>query len=134
MDSLLEFGTTDTDQAATGETNALQLIVQESSNIRDPFWPVGFEPPKPKKPTDPVVEQVVAPVVEEAPRWEDAMKELSVKGIMNVGGGRFMAVVNEQVVGENDIVSVSFGTRRYTWRINSISAQGVKFQKMTSTR
>ncbi len=137
MDSLLEFGATPSDQLPPPpETNVLQLLIMESSELRDPFWPVGYVPPAPTQAASStsVVELATEVVVDEEPRWDEALRSVSVRGIMSVGGGKYMAVVNNEVVGEGDSVSVSHNNRRYSWRINSITAQGVKFQKMTVSR
>lgn len=141
MDSLLDFSTAPVQPEAPAETNRVKLLHKQASELRDPFWPVGYTPPRkepskvaptpdssePAQPAEPVV-------VERPPRWDDALRTVSIKGIMSVGAGKYMAVVNDQVVNEEDTVSVTFEGRRYTWKIARITADGVKFQKLTVSK
>lgn len=135
MDSLLDFAAQPSDPEEA-QSDQLQKLLAESTNLRDPFWPVGYQPPKPRKKEDPKPVQTQAtdpaPRVDTTPRWDEALKTVSIKGIMSVGGGRYMAVINDQVVSENDTVSASYMGRSYSWKVTSINAQGVKFQKMDS--
>ncbi len=139
MNTLLEFSTTAADQQAEPiETNRVKLLHKQASELRDPFWPVGYTPPRKEASKQPAVATPAAapePVVTERPaRWDDALRTVSVKGIMSVGEGKYMAVVNDKVVNENDTVSVFFEGRQYTWKVARIAADGVKFQKLTVTK
>lgn len=139
LETLLDFSS-ETDPAPAAEpeeTNVVKLLYKKSLELRDPFWPVGYTPPKKdtgKKKTEVTEQPAALPVVERPPRWDDALRTVSVKGIMSVGGGKYMAVVNDNVVCENDVVTINFEGRTYTWKIASISADGVKFQKLDVTK
>lgn len=134
MDSLLDFAVQPADPEEA-QANRIEKLLAESAGLRDPFWPVGYQPPKPKAKTEaqPQPQQVEqAPRVDTTPRWDEALKTVSIKGIMSVGGGKYMAVINDQVVSENDTVSATYMGRSYSWKVSSINAQGVKFQKLDS--
>lgn len=135
LETLLDFSseTGPAPAAEPEETNVVKRLHKKSLELRDPFWPVGYTPPKKdtgKKKAE-ISDQPAAPaVVERPPRWDDALRTVSVRGIMSVGEGKYMAVVNDNVVSENDVVTINFEGRTYTWKIASISADGVKFQKL----
>jgi hypothetical protein len=140
MDSLLDFSAAPVQPPEPAETNRVKLLHKQASALRDPFWPVGYTPPrkdapKPTTAVRPMPQTQPEPTpVERPPKWDEALRTVSVKGIMSVGEGKYMAVVNDQVVGENDTVAVAFEGRRYTWRITRITADGVKFQKVMATK
>lgn len=140
VDSLLDFSTAPVLPEEPVETNRIKLLHKQASELRDPFWPVGYTPPRKEPPqTAPVTVSAPAQpaepvVVERPPRWDDALRTVSIKGIMSVGAGKYMAVVNDLVVNEGDTVSVTFEGRRYTWKIARITADGVKFQKLTVSK
>ena len=100
--------------------------------MRDPFWPVGYVPPTGKKGADPTITTskpavVVAPL--EPPQWDRAIKTLTIKGIMKSGAG-YIAMINGQLMCENDTISYVYQGRTYRWRIAKISEKGVQFERM----
>ena len=140
LDSLLESATAPIPPQEPVETNRVKLLLREASDLRDPFWPVGYTPPRKEasKPKNNVEVGSPSPpqpvVVERPPRWDEALRTVSIKGIMSVGGGKFTAVVNDQIVNEEDTVSVVFEGRKYIWKVARISADGVKFQKLSVSK
>lgn len=97
---------------------------------RNPFWPVGYVPPTarpatpaPAKKPEPV--KVVAP-----PKWDEAVQRLNIRGVMAIGEGRYMAMVNDQIVHEGDIVAVTHAGKRYRWRVHAITKGGVRFEPL----
>ena len=65
----------------------------------------------------------------ESPQWDGAIKTLIVKGIMKSDAG-YIAVINEQVMSENDTISSVHKGRTYRWRIAKISEKGVQFERL----
>lgn len=119
-------GTSDAD-TTEGEGATAQAMA------RDPFWPVGFVPPKPKAADEPVVADEPEP--ERPLQWEDALKTLSVQGIMKTGSaGEYVAVINGQVVSAGETVSARYQEREYSWLIRKISNKGVSFERLTASR
>jgi hypothetical protein len=51
------------------------------------------------------------------------------KGVMKLGR-EYVATINDQIVKENDTVSVDFEQYHYSWRIRSISQKGVRFEPL----
>lgn len=99
---------------------------------RDPFWPVGYVPlSETNADLSGTTAGEGAVVVEmlEPPQWDLALKTLTIKGIMKSGAG-YLAVINEQVTGENDTISTVFKDRTYSWRIAKIGKEGVRFERL----
>ncbi|MBN1269934.1 MAG: hypothetical protein JXB04_10115 [Kiritimatiellae bacterium] len=99
-------------------------------DLRNPFWPVGFTPPREG-------ERIVLPdVVEpdknqpEPPKWDEATKQLGIKGVMAMAADKYMAVVNNQIVREGDIVMVIHKGKRYRWKVHAITKGGVRFEPL----
>lgn len=118
-----------------GEGNGNSAPAPETATMRDPFWPVGFtpKPPEAKSPdgtVTPGVTTIVEPVIEEPPKWDEALKLLSVKGVMKGKTGGFMAAINNQVVSEGDVISAVHKNRKYSWKVSSISDKGVSFARL----
>lgn len=146
LDTLLEFSTAPVETPEPTETNRVKIVYHKAKQMRDPFWPVGYEPPKKAKPAETVSSKQEEPapqVVSEVevvpekplrPQWDEALRQVSVKGIMGIGGGKYVAVVNDQVVHENDLVTVSYQGLKYVWKVSRISSDGVKFQKVSAEK
>ena len=100
---------------------------QPEDQMRDPFWPIGYVPPKAQINVGPVVPN--APEEPEQPnrKWEQAQKALSIKGIIK-SGPTYLANINNQILGANDRVSIYFDSQKYVWKITSITAKSVQFQ------
>ena len=101
----------------------------QSLGVRDPFWPVAYKPKaaQPAKSAG-AAAAAAAPVVQ-APKWDDAVKTLDVSGIMKTPAG-FIANVEGQIVGQGETVTAEYENRRYSWKIESINASGVSFQRL----
>ena len=111
---------------------SLDFSTLRSSELRDPFWPVGYAPPLPEPALAPGVSRpgaAVAPTVEGIPRWDEALKTLVVKGVMKTGPTSYVTIINDQVVKEKETVSTSFSGRKYTWTVKSISDRGISFER-----
>ena len=122
-----------TDAAAAGPvTNAAPAAGESgpASGLRDPFWPVGYVPPPPVSPA----EEGGSSTNRESPsavlQWEGAIKAVAVQGIMKTGPETYVAMVNGQVIGLGDIVSVRFGGRDYRWTVATVSGEGVSFKRV----
>ena len=89
--------------------------------LRDPFWPIGWTPPKITVTDEgPVVVQPRAPV-----RWNDARKRLQISGLSRMPDGRYLAILKGiGVVEEADVVAVTLVDFVYKWRITSITEKG----------
>lgn len=94
---------------------------------RDPFWPVGWMPPKPgKKEVKEAPKKVEKK--EDPPKWSDASKQLNVKGVMKSPTGDYVAMINNKVVKEGEFITVPFRGKTYKWKVRSINKRGVKFE------
>jgi hypothetical protein len=121
--------------SARAETNDVaterSIASAEQSNLRDPFWPIGYRLEEPltvapgKASTKSVVESGKAD-------WSQAMKLILISGVSSRAGNEFFAVVNGQIKSVGDTVSVSMGGRIYTWKIYEISPpSSVKLRRIS---
>ena len=115
------------DNAPKAKQAAAGLPAQPEDTLRDPFWPIGYVPPKALADGGPSATD--APPEPELPnrKWEQAQKALSIKGIIK-SGGTYLANINNQILGANDKVSIFFDSQKYVWKITSITAKSVQFQ------
>ncbi len=96
--------------------------------LRDPFWPVGYEPPPP----EPEVsgDEMIAPRIEAVERkinWPT----LRLKGITRAGTDRYMAIIGGiGLVESGQTVSIRQGDMLYSWRIEAVTAKGVDFTRL----
>jgi hypothetical protein len=110
---------------------------------RDPFWPVGYVPPRKPvkvpilefsravavKSRDP--EPAVRPVV-----WEQARAQLDLRGVSSIGRDkttgkpRYIAAMAGRLVEDGDTVSIVLDGQVYRWKVVSVSATGVQLVKL----
>ncbi len=100
-------------------------FASDESDPRDPFWPVGYEKPKPPAPE----EEVAAGVL--APRQDQAWPDLPVQGVSRGAGGAYFALIKGiGVVSAGDDISIAKNDFWYHWHIDQISAGGVRARKL----
>ena len=103
--------------AAGADSEAAPLV-----SLRDPFWPIGWTPPKVTVTTD------KAPVVQKRSpvRWDDARKLLKITGLSKAPDGRYFAILKGiGVVEESDVVTVTLDDFTYKWRVTGITENGI---------
>lgn len=100
---------------------------------RDPFWPVGYVPPPLVRSSDAAAAAATAAgedAVSAVLQWDEALKTVSVQGIMKTGPDTYVAMVNGQVIGVGDTVSVRLGGRDYRWIVAAVGTEGVSFKRV----
>jgi hypothetical protein len=100
-------------------TNAVRP--EEGKRLRDPFWPVGYEPKGQDEatPDKPVVEAVKA-----------VWPKLVVKGISRDAQGGYQALLDPVgIVKPGQDIKIVRGRLVYSWHISSIDGSGVKHRK-----
>ena len=122
--------------SATPEISAQKLNADDTSenevrdvfervdrdNLRNPFWPIGYEPSPEEEEIIPHQPRTVRPK-KLVPQWNDAMKQLNIRGIMKLGS-EYVATINGQIVKKGDIVALIYEGNRYRWRVKSITGKG----------
>lgn len=102
---------------------------------RDPFWPVGYTPPKPRSPDAPTV------VVEEPENiateddWQQAQKRLVTSSVFRTkdpvtGVDLVVALVSGKVVAPGEIMTVKHRDFTFRFKVSSIAADGPKFERV----
>ena len=119
-------------------TNAIERPPMQ----RDPFWPVGYVPPKPVPATSTeasVAASGTRPAESEPAKpaeWKQARAQLSLRGISSggrdrlTGKNRFVAVLGGRLVEEGDMVAVTYEGQVYRWKVQSISAKDISLMKV----
>lgn len=122
----------ETEQDGAAETAAEPSAPALPPDLRDPFWPVGYTP-KSATPAEPSAKTPAPSIAKEEPQaragdaqWDKAIKKVNIRGIMRHGSGTFVAMINNQVTAENDVVSVVFDHQRYRWRVVAINHKNVR--------
>ena len=106
-------------------------------NRRDPFWPVDFiRPAQPGERLDP---DAAAKIGEQ--EWRTVEKSLreTVRGVSRLparsGRDEFLVLINGNVYGVGDVVSLAANGKTYRWKIASIALRdGPVFERMPSAR
>ncbi|MDD4101498.1 MAG: hypothetical protein PHU80_02555 [Kiritimatiellae bacterium] len=122
------------------------------SALRDPFWPLGYEPkkPEPEKPPEalePVPEKTAPPPAPAKPvlqpvterEWEEALKSLSISGRIrstrpDTGETRVQMMINRQTYGAGDIVCVTNHNTAFFWQLENTAAQDLVLKQAKATR
>ena len=121
--------------AANSQTNHTDgtdsALVGAVAVQRDPFWPVGFTPERliKKKPEE------QSKMLESIGKidWNKAMKQVAIQGVSSRAGDEFFAVVNGEIKGAGETVSVQVDGVGYTWMIDSISPpSSVKLRRVSA--
>jgi len=111
---------------ATNSTEAADAILL---GLRDPFWPVGYEPPPPEPEfNEEEAEQARAErEIEKKIQWP----ALHLKGITRAGRNRYMAIIKGVGLVEADqTVSMRQGDMLYSWLIEKVTAKGVMVTRL----
>jgi hypothetical protein len=89
--------------------------------LRDPFWPVGWHPPR----LGPVQEAEEDEDMSGWVKWDEAQKRIRISGISRRGDRRLAVVNGVGVVEKGDLISVTHGRLIYRWEVASISDHGI---------
>ena len=105
----------------------------KKKQLRDPFWPVGWEPPS-DAPVDTSTGRRLPPKPVKSPeqKWKEAAKELKVTGIVKQPStGKYMAMVSGfGIVEEGDIIWVKRGGLKYRWQVEKVTEEGLIQKKI----
>lgn len=97
----------------------------DESMPRDPFWPVGYEKPKPTAPEEEIAKGVLAP------RPDQVWPELPVQGTSRGVDGRYFALVKGiGVVSAGEDVSLEKDGLWYHWQVADIGPGGIRARKL----
>ncbi len=113
----------------SAEPTDTKMIADETSVPRDPFWPVGYTPPRPEgvndepdKPDEP--DEPDKPEIE-PPAWGAAAERLRFQGRFTARG-RVLASVNGEIVEVGSVIGVRLPPYVYYWRITAIDQYGIE--------
>ncbi len=121
---------------------------------RDPFWPIGYEPPKPEPPAPeiaapaPTKTEAPAPKPKPAPpvikpvseaEWQAALKTLVISGYTQVrkpgsGETRESVMLNRQLLSVGDTFCITNQSVQFVWRVESLANRDLKVSNVQATR
>lgn len=108
---------------AEGEAAREQTIedqINAAALWRDPFWPVGWQPPN--FGIDPSKLRARSNEI----MWERAARMLKISGISRTREGGYLAVVKGVgIVEAGDVISVRFNGLRYRWRVEEVTQDSI---------
>lgn len=147
-------GQEDAPPAPAASTNAVESVPQEgeaeTTEVRDPFWPVGYVPKaKPvaaRLTPAPVIDAstgdlapVVAPAAPKGTAWEAARKQLHYQGISRfvekipgrkTGKVKYQAFINGKLVEEGQVVEAVLDDFVYRFKVTSITSKSINFSRL----
>jgi hypothetical protein len=100
----------------------VEVVQQDAAvlAIRDPFWPIGWEPPPLN--TGPVDVTPKSPI-----QWEDAKNTIRVTALSKTVNGDYVAILKGVgLVEKGDVISISHKGLMYRWTVSDVTALGVK--------
>ena len=131
-------------------TTLVNLQAKETKSLRDPFWPIGYTPPKPieekpiKKPEPVVVEKPKAPPPPEpvtADEWKMARKLLKISGYaladkkkQEIARRTSIVIINRNYYKKGDLVKITNKDIEYIWRVGEIRKNSVDLKQESATR
>lgn len=135
--------------AALAALVALPLCAAE---WRDPFWPIGWEPPKPKVEAPKVEAPAAEPQAEKPPEapapkptdiaplalWLEARKHVKISGQSRARGSdgvlRQVIYIDGKGYSAGDSVSLDHQGYRFTWRLREGAGQELLLKPLKSVR
>jgi hypothetical protein len=88
--------------------------------MRDPFWPVGYQPINRSGDEKNVTEKVLT-ASNGSTDWNAAMKQVVINGVSSRGGNEYVAVINNEVKTVGETISITYGGTQYSWIVQSIT-------------
>lgn len=138
--------------------NTLCALMAAVIPIRNPFWPIGYEGERESitsearvavKAAEPVADETATSVTAEAMesasdtassrQWVAARKTLTFGGRVRAkaddGAVKTSIIINGKAYGDGDLISINHGSRRFTWRIQGLTAGNtLKLERVKSRR
>lgn len=115
--------------------------------FRDPFWPIGYEPPKPVENKPPPVKVDKQPVPPKPPpvkpiteaEWGEARKSFVIRGFTQVlrpdtGEKRTQVMIGRQIFSPGDTLCVTNGDACFSWQIESLANRNMVLKPLRAAR
>jgi len=115
--------------------------------VRDPFWPIGYQPPKPAAEPTPAEKEpalaappeppAVKPISEED--WAEARKSLVISGYTqsvrpDTGERISHVMINRRTYSSGDTVATTRLNTRFTWLLEAITGRDLTLKPVEATR
>ena len=119
-------GTAEEKEAQTSILPQVAAVKQDSEvmRMRDPFWPIGWEPPP--KNTGPVDASPKTPI-----QWKEAKKSIRVTALSKTVQGDFVAILQGiGLVEKGEVIKAQHKGLIYRWTVTDVTASGVKTKQL----
>lgn len=115
---------------STTETNAVTNAIA-MAQPRDPFWPVGYQEPDPRKLLQEIVKKEEIKKEEIKKTIEISWPTLEVTAVFKTPQGKWMATIRGiGMVEEGDLIRVRKGEAWYRWKIRGINEKGIRYDRL----
>jgi len=105
---------------ANTDSTRSQQAEPEVSALRDPFWPVGWQP------TNFGQNGESDEAVHEEIQWDAALEQLKITGLSRKLDGSYLAIIKGAgIVEKGSMLSVRYASLVYKWRIIDITSEGL---------
>ncbi len=138
-------------KTSTGHLLFSLLFALSALAARDPFWPIGYEPPKPEAESEKVPEPVaklpepppppqppaIKPVTEKD--WAEARKALLISGYIqsrrpDTGETHSKVMINRETFSPGDTLNVTNLNIHFVWFIESLADNDLKLKQVQAAR
>lgn len=97
-------------------------------NLRDPFWPPGWHPPRPGKKQQKKSEEKITSLI----KWDEAASLLRITGLTKKTDSNYIAIIKDYGIAEKgDTISIKYKKLTYNWKITEITAEGIKRKRLS---
>jgi len=112
--------------AAEPQERIMDLHGQGFKELRDPFWPLGYQPVTESE----QMERTKIADLKTRINWPT----LPLRGVTHAGGKKFIAVIKRVgLVEAGDVVTIREGALTYRWRIDNVSSEGIVSTRLDVT-
>lgn len=126
----------------------LLSIALVASATRDPFWPIGYQPPSQVVEAVPEAPDPEPPSPEPPPpppppvtaaEWQAATAAINISGVTrtthaDTGETRALAMINRRHYTDGDTLCVTNQNIRFVWRVKPIKGLDVKLERIEAER
>lgn len=121
--------------SADRETPIQPRALEDSSRdgLRDPFWPVGYDPDAARREAErggKSADEVAAERDRLEESWNEAQTRLKITGLSRMADQGYFAIINDQMVRAGDTVSIETSEGIFVWKVADIGSEGIKLRRL----
>ena len=113
--------------ALSGQAPETSVAEPEKTFRRDPFWPVGYVPPTPGRPSTHDKKPAERDATEK--EWDDAVNSLVYQGALSSAGAVY-AIINGKMCQAGEVLTVKRGAKSFRFRIKSLASGKAQLERL----